>query len=145
VGSGFDLGGANSNLELEGNWPRDDITFVGTGWVFSVRNYDTVEQAFTYYVECLSSVSVSPRHPRQDGNPAYASTTSSAVVTCPSGTALAGEGYRYERNSPGSQYLGNQYLLHSASTGWQNNAYVESGYGLYYVTSLAAAVCLSFS
>jgi hypothetical protein len=145
VGFGFDLGAATANLELEGNWPRDDA-FPAAQWVFSVRNNDTVGHTFTYSVECLSNVGVSASYPRQDGNPAYASTAANAVASCSSTAAVAGGGFKYTRNSPGNQYLGNPYLLHAASAaGWQSNVYVVSGYGLYYVTSLAVAVCLSFS
>jgi hypothetical protein len=144
VGSGFDLGAANANLELEGNWPRDDA-FPGTQWVFSVRNNDIVAHSFTFFVECLSNVNVALSYPRQDGNPAYASTTGSAVVSCPSGTVVGGGGFKYTRNSPGNQQVGNLNLLHASANGWQGDVYVVSGYGLYYVTSFAVAVCLSFA
>jgi len=143
VGSGFDFGAANANLELEGNWPRDDA-FPGTQWVFSVRNDDSVSRVFTYSIECLSNVNVALSYPRQDGNPAYASSTGSAVASCPSGTAVGGGGFRYTRNSPGTQQVGNLNLLHASANGWQSDVYVVSGYGLYYVTSIAVAVCLSF-
>jgi hypothetical protein len=145
VGSGFDLGPASADLELEGNWPRDDA-FPATQWVFSVRNNDTMAHPFTYLVECLSNIGVSASYPRQDGNPAYASTNSSALAPCPSGAAVAGGGFKYTRNSPGNQYLGNPNLLHTPSAArWESDVYVVSGYGLYYLDSLAVAVCLTFS
>jgi hypothetical protein len=142
VGGGFDLGSPGDMLELESSWPRNDVLPVQM-WVFSIRNYDTVAHSITYYAECLSGVTVTASYPRQDGSPVYASQTGSATVSCPSGATLAGGGFQYRMHSPGPSRLGNLYSLNAASSGWQGQVYTLSGYGLYYLTSLAAAVCLT--
>jgi hypothetical protein len=149
VGGGFDLGDPTANLELEASWPRDDalsqLKLPVQMWVFSVRNYDTVAHPITRYAECLSGLSVSASYPRQEGSPVYASQTGSGMVSCPSGAALAGGGFMYRMHSPGNEHLGNMYSLNATTAGWQGQEYTLSGYGLYYLTPLAAAVCLSFS
>lgn len=142
VGGGFDLGPATANLELEATWPRNDVLPVQM-WVFSVRNYDTVAHSTTHYAECLSGVTVSASYPRQDGSPVYASQTGAATVSCSAGSSLAGGGFQYRMHSPGPSRLGNLFSLNAASSGWQGQVYTLSGYGLYYLTSLAAAVCLT--
>ncbi len=142
VGGGFDLGAPTANLELEATWPRNDVLPVQM-WVFSVRNYDTVAHSITHYAECLSGVTVTASYPRQDGSPVYASQTGSASVSCPTGAALAGGGFQYRMHSPGPSRLGNLFSLHATASGWQGQALTLSGYGLYYLTPLAAAVCLT--
>ena len=144
VGGGFDLGAPTVNLELEASWPRNDVLPVQM-WVFSVRNYDTTPHAITHYAECLSGVTVSASYLRQDGSPVYASQIGSAMVPCPTGATLAGGGFQYRMHSPGSARLGNLFSLNATSVGWQSQVYTLSGYGLYYLTPLAAAVCLTFS
>jgi hypothetical protein len=144
VGGGFDLGAPSDTLELEASWPRDDLLPVQM-WVFSVRNYDTVAHSITHYAECLSGIAVSASYPRQDGSFVYASQTGSAVASCPAGAALAGGGFQYRMHSPGPARLGNLYGLNAATSGWQSQVYTLSGYGLYALTPMAAAVCLAFS
>jgi hypothetical protein len=144
VGGGFDFGALGDMLELESSWPRNDVLPVQM-WVFSIRNYDTVDHTLTHYAECLSGVTVSASYPRQDGSPVYASQTATATVPCPSGASLAGGGFQYRMHSPGPSRLGNLFSLHTTTSGWQGQALTLSGYGLYYLTSLAAAVCLTFS
>jgi len=146
VGGGFDLGPTTANLELEASWPRNDIPFFNEqAWVFSIRNYDVAPHTVTRYAECLSGVAVSASYPRQEGSPVYASQSGSAVVSCPPGTALAGGGFMYRMHSPGNEHVGNLYSLNATTAGWHDEEYTLSGYGLYYLTPLAAAVCLSFS
>ena len=145
VGGGFDLGAPSDNLEVEATWPRNDIPFFNEqAWVFSVRNYDTAPHAITRFAECLSGVVVSASYPRQEGGPVYASQSGAAAVSCPAGALLAGGGFQYRMHSPGPARLGNLYDLHTTSSGWQGQEYTLSGYGLYYLTPLAAAVCLTF-
>lgn len=143
VGGGFDLGDPSANLELESSWPRNDVLPVQM-WVFSMRNYDTVAHSITHYAECLSGVTVTATYPRQEGSPVYASQTGSATVPCPAGSSLAGGGFQYRMHSPGPSRLGNLSSLNATSAGWQGQVYTLSGYGLYYLTPLAAAVCLTF-
>jgi hypothetical protein len=144
VGGGFDLGDPAANLELEASWPRDDFLPVQM-WVFSLRNYDTVARPITRYAECLSGVAVSASYPHQEGGFLFASQIGGAVVACPTGAALAGGGFQYRMHSPGNARLGSQFSLSATSAGWQGQVLTLSGYGLYALTPLAAAVCLTFS
>jgi hypothetical protein len=144
VGGGFDFGGSSANLELESSWPRDDV-FPVQMWVFSIRNYDTVAHSITHYAECLSGVTVSATYPRQEGSFVFANQTGTAAISCPSGSSLAGGGFQYRMHSPGNERLGNLFSLNANSAGWQGQVLTLSGYGLYALIPLAAAVCLTFS
>lgn len=165
VGFGFDFGSASAKLELEESWPRPAgaIPFVGVpGWVYRVRNDDSVSHQFSHSVGCLSNVKISPAcptfgvvscyatlstsYPLQQGASALLyGETATALVSCPSGTVLGGGGFLYERPDTGNQYTGNLYLLHATSTGWQSNVYAVTGYGLFALVPTAVAVCIGFS
>jgi len=146
VGGGFDLGNPLANLELESSWPRNDIPPLNAqAWVFSVRNYDAAARPITHYAECLSGVSVSASYPRQTGSFVFASQTGTAAVPCPAGASLAGGGFQYRMHSPGNARLGSLFSLNATSAGWQGKVLTLSGYGLYALTPLAAAVCLTLS
>jgi hypothetical protein len=145
VGGGFDLGGPSANLEIEANSPSTDIPFVSVpAWVFSMRNYDTTPHAITRYAECLSGVATSVSYPRQEGSPVYANQTATVVAPCPTDALLAGGGFGYRMHSPGDARLGNLFSLHASPSGWQGLVLTLSGYGLFYLTSHARAVCLTF-
>jgi hypothetical protein len=113
--------------------------------VFTVRNHDTMPHAFPIIVECLSHVSVSARYPFQDGGAVFASATGSAVMSCPTGMAVAGGGLRYTRTDSGNQVLANLFHLQVATGGWQGEVFTVSGFGIIPLTFIASAICLSFS
>ena len=114
-------------------------------WVFSLRNYDTVARPITRFAECLSGVAVSASYPRQSGAFVFSGQIGSATVSCPAGASLAGGGFQYRMHSPGNARLGDLFSLNATSAGWQTQVLMLSGYGLYALTPLAAAVCLAFA
>jgi hypothetical protein len=145
VGGGFDLGGPSANIEIEASSPSTNIPFVSVpAWVFSMRNYDTTSHTITHYAECLTGVTASVSYPRQEGSPVYANQTATVVAPCPADALLAGGGLGYTMHSPGDAHLGNLFSLHAIPSGWQGQVLTLSGYGLFYLTSHARAVCLSF-
>jgi hypothetical protein len=146
VGGGFDLGSPLANIELESSWPRSDAAPIAVPvWVFSLRNNDAVARPITRFAECLSGVGASASYPRQDGAFIFASQTGSAVVACPAGASLAGGGFQYRMHSPGNARLGSLFSLTATSAGWRTQILMLSGYGLFALTPMAAAVCLTFS
>jgi hypothetical protein len=146
VGGGFDLGNPLANIELEASWPRSDAAPIAVPvWVFSLRNYDTVARPITRFAECLSGVAVSTSYPRQSGAFIFSGQIGSATVSCPAGASLAGGGFQYRMHSPGNARLGNLFSLNATSAEWQTQVLMLSGYGLYALTPMAAAVCLTFS
>jgi hypothetical protein len=146
VGGGFDLGNPLANIELEASWPRDDAAPIAVPvWVFSLRNYDAVAHPITRFAECLSGVAVSASYPRQTGAFIFTGQIGAAAVPCPAGASLAGGGFQYRMHSPGNARLGSLFRLNATSAGWQTQVLMLSGYGLWALTPMAAAVCLTFS
>ncbi|HEX3270190.1 MAG TPA: hypothetical protein VHR15_06045 [Ktedonobacterales bacterium] len=146
VGGGFDLGNSLANIELEGSWPRSDAAPIAVPvWVFSLRNYDAVARPITRFAECLSGVAISASYPRQTGAFIFTGQIGSATVSCPAGGSLAGGGFQYRMHSPGPSHVGSLFSLNATSAGWQTLVLMLSGYGLYALTPLAAAVCLTFA
>ena len=145
VGGGFDLGNPLANIELEASWPRSDAAPIAVPvWVVSLRNYEAVARPITRFAECLSGVTVSASYPRQSGAFIFAGQIGSAVVACPAGAFLVGGGFQYRMHSPGPARLGSLFSLNATSAGWQTQVLMLSGYGLFALTPMAAAVCLTF-
>jgi hypothetical protein len=142
VGGGFDFGAAGDRLELQSSVPSE-VLHVRT-WSFRVWNHDTVAHDATFDLMCLTTTAQGAvSYPAQQGTALFSSMSGSATVLCPSGTMVAGGGFRYTRIGPRTSYLGNEYLHNATPTGWQSSLYGVSGYGLYPIYPEAIVVCLS--
>jgi hypothetical protein len=156
VGGGFDLGTASPTLELQETTPT--VYYHQEWWGLRVMNHDTVEHMITLYLECLSNVQRTPNcinlglpscqvtvqgeYPAQEGVDVYSGEPGTVMVSCPSGTVVAGGGLYYQS---GADIVGSLYLLQAAPGGWQGAATPVTSNGLFALVSNVTAVCLSFS
>ena len=142
VGFGFDLSASSANLELqltEPDYPKP--TWEGLWlWDFSVVNHDSVARAITVFVDCLSNVDTTVDYQDKEGSYVYASMTGGVSAPCAPDEVVAGGGLSYTGRS-----IGNLYLLHAASGGWQGAIYGVTGYGLIPLVPTVRAACLRFS
>lgn len=158
VGFGFDFGTSSANIELQQNNAVIQPGLSRPEWNFSVMNHDSVGHQVTFYLDCLSNVTVSnyPAFGNTSlldsvvvfytvGGDLYGGQTQNVSVTCPAGSAAAGGGYDYMEGDAG-QGIANLYLLHASPAGWQGSLYDVQGYGLYaLVFSSVSVLCLTFS